>query len=114
MSQVATGASAPQTKPTPIGCALLRGLIAGKPRSYQDREGNRAWATLLKLPAPDQYSSAQTVEVNSRAQLGSAGQEIEVLVRVGGSSRPFKYTDKDTGEPRQGLEVNIRLVQVEA
>lgn len=55
--------------------------------------------TKITTPSPDAYSRPQTVEIRSRAVLGQRGEEVTVLAKLGGYSRkPFKSTDKETGE----------------
>jgi hypothetical protein len=70
--------------------------------------------TLLTLPAPDEYSSAQTVELRSRlSKLGEIGDEVTVIARVGGFRRSYDQTDSETGEIRKVQTANLTLDVVE-
>lgn len=92
-----------------VNVAHLVGRVASKPRQFTGKDGARLYATLLTLPAPDEYSSAATVEVRSVERLGEVGDEWRGDVRIGGSARSFTYKDKDTGESKRGTEVSIWL-----
>ena len=59
------------------------------------------WTTLVRLPAPDQYSTPATVELVSNHFLGNEGDMlIDVVCSVGGRYRSYPVTDKGTGEIR--------------
>ncbi|MEM7504706.1 MAG: single-stranded DNA-binding protein [Pseudomonadota bacterium] len=51
---------------------------------------NGRFKTLIRTPAPDQYTPPQTVLVYSQSQLGHVGSEIEVRCAVGGRSRTYQ------------------------
>lgn len=106
-----TGTQAPVS--LPLYCVALAGKLVGKPRTYTDRDGRKMYAHLVRLPAPDEWSSASTVEVQARENLGADGDAVRLIARVSGTARPFVYTDKDSGEKRQGQDVTIRLTVVE-
>lgn len=111
MAHEPAGSLAPAN--VPEGVARLTGKVASKPRTYRDREGTQHFATLLKLPARDEFSSASTIEVQSRQRLGEVGDVVYVDVRISGTARPFTYTDRASGEQRSGTDVTIRLTVVE-
>lgn len=70
--------------------------------------------TRILTPAEDQYSRPQTLRIRSKRSLGSKGDEINVLVRLGGYTRaPFKTTDKETGEVLMVKPVDHTLDAVE-
>lgn len=72
---------------------LIRGRLE-KSRSYEGKRYSQ-----IITPAPDAYSRPQIVEVRSKARLGEIGDEITVKCVLGGFSRkPYKVTDKQTGE----------------
>ncbi|MBS7350604.1 MAG: single-stranded DNA-binding protein [Comamonas sp.] len=65
-------------------------------------------------PASDLYSRPQVVEIRSRASVGAKGDEIKALCTLGGFTRkPFRYTDKETGEVLQVTPVDMTLDLVE-
>lgn len=57
----------------------------------------RAFMHLVKLPAPDQYSSPAAVSIKSREKLGSEGDDFNGQVQVGGYGRTYQQTDEETG-----------------
>lgn len=74
---------------------LLRGRLASH-RRYE-----KAWYSMLQLPAADEYSRPEVVEVRSTDRLGEPGDMIDVRCMVGGyNKRPYRFTDKETGESR--------------
>jgi len=99
-----SASASPQTAVVP-NVATLRGRIVAKARQFSTRDGVRQYATLLRLPALDEFSSAATVEVRSSERLGEPGDTWTGRVTIGGSARSFSYKDKSSGEPRNGVEV---------
>jgi hypothetical protein len=78
------------------------------------RHGEHRYTRIL-TPAPDAYSRPQTIEVRSKGQLGARGEEVTVVATLGGYTRkPFKSTDKETGEITMVTPVDITLDAVEA
>lgn len=87
-------------------------LVRGRIDASRTHEKTRY--TRIVTPAPDPYSRPQTVEVRSRGQLGSKGEEVTVLAQLGGYTRkPFRSTDKDTGETSMVTPVDLTLDAVE-
>lgn len=79
----------------------------------QRRHGAVRYTRIL-TPAPDAYSRPQTIEVRSKGQLGSTGDEVTVLATLGGYTRkPFRSTDKETGETAMVTPVDMTLDAVE-
>ena len=71
--------------------------------------------TRIVTPAPDPYSRPQTIEVRSKGQLGGKGEEVTVVAQLGGFTRkPYRSTDKDTGEVTMVTPVDLTLDAVEA
>lgn len=58
--------------------------------------------TLMRLPAPDSYSSPQTVEVRGE-RFGQVGEEVAVIVSLGGYPRTYE-TRGDHGEPGESVK----------
>ncbi len=87
---------------------LVKGKIDAQRRFGQVRY------TRIVTPAPDPYSRPQTVELRSKGQLGSTGDEVAVQARLGGFTRkPYRVTDKDTGETSMVTPVDLTLDAVE-
>lgn len=105
-------AQVPQVGPAPanhVNTALVRGKLAGKPRRYSDRDGVVWFAHLVRLPAADEYSSAQTIEVHAEGQpLGQPDDPWQGRVKLGGAARSFTYTDAQ-GDKAKGIDCRIRL-----
>lgn len=78
------------------------------------RRHESTWYTRMLTPAPDAYSRPQVVEIRSKQKLGEVGDEANVLAKLGGYTRkPFKSTDKDTGEITMVTPVDLTLDAVE-
>ena len=77
--------------------AILNGRIANV-RRIQTKSGPQ-FVHVVKLPAPDQFTSPQTVELRGLKRMGGVGDDlVGVRVRIGGYGRSYKVTDADTGE----------------
>jgi hypothetical protein len=72
-------------------------LVKGRIEKSRLYEGKRY--SQIITPAPDAYSRPQIVEVRSKSRLGDVGDEVTVACVLGGFSRkPYRVTDKQTGE----------------
>lgn len=90
----------------------LQVLVKGKVEFSRRFDGKRY--TRIITPAADAYSRPQVVEVRSVAKLGDVGDETEVSCRLGGYTRkPFRFTDKETGETSMVTPVDLTLDAVE-
>jgi hypothetical protein len=90
----------------------LQVLVKGKVEASRRFDGKRY--TRIITPAADAYSRPQVVEVRSVAKLGDVGDETEVTCRLGGYTRkPFRTTDKETGETSMVTPVDLTLEAVE-
>jgi hypothetical protein len=88
-----------------------KALISGRIdycRRYETNQGESRYEQRVILPAPDNFSTPQVVLVESRAKLGNSGEEIKVVVSIGGYRDQYK--DK-AGE--QILTARVKLVAVE-
>lgn len=87
---------------------LIRGRIE-KSRLYEGKRYSQ-----IITPAPDAYSRPQVVEIRSKTRLGETGDEVTVMCTLGGFSRkPYKVTDKNTGEVVTVTPVDHTLDAVE-
>lgn len=87
-------------------------LVKGRVES--SRRHNDARYTRIATPSPDPYSRPQIVELRSKSVIGQRGDEVAVTGKLGGyTGKPFKFTDKETGEIVQGQSVTMTLDLVE-
>ena len=106
MNAVATpAATTAKTIPMQV---LVRGRIDAV------RRHDKTIYTRIITPAPDPYSRPQTVEIRSKQRLGQPGDEVAQLATLGGYARkPFRSTDKETGETTMVTPVDMTLDAVE-
>lgn len=87
-------------------------LVRGRIDAKRSHDGTRY--TRILTPAPDAYSRPQTVEVRSKSNLGDRGEEVSVHCKLGGYTRkPFRTTDKETGETAMVTPVDLTLDAIE-
>lgn len=97
--------------PPVLGVALIAGRIVGQ-RAIKTQEG-RLFLTLLKLAAPDEFTSPQTIEVRSREALGDKDTTWRGRVSIGGFGRSYDgKADPETGEIRSVRTAENRLTVV--
>jgi len=105
----------PQTLPTSSTARALPPLtvlVTGKVEAARRYE-NKVYTRILS-PAPDPYSRPQVVEVRSNARIGQRDEEISVTARLGGFTRkPYRVTDRETGEQTSITPVDHTLDLVE-
>jgi hypothetical protein len=90
----------------------LQVLVKGKVEASRRFDGKRY--TRIITPAADAYSRPQVVEVRSVSKLGDLGDETEITCRLGGYTRkPYRTTDKETGETSMVTPVDLTLDAVE-
>lgn len=94
--------------PTSSKLVPMQVLIKGKVEASRRFDSKRF--TRIITPAADAYSRPQVVEVRSMGKLADVGDETEVVCRLGGYTRkPYRVTDKDTGETSMVTPVDITL-----
>lgn len=100
--------------PTPINAGIraqikpMEVTISGRIEEVQRFEG--IYATRIITPAPDEYSSPQNVKVRSKTRIGSRDELVTITARLGGYKRkPFKATDKESGEIVNVIPVDMTL-----
>lgn len=89
-------------KPLPANQTILRGRVV------EIKKNDSGCFTAIALPAPDQYSHPQTVEVRSRSIIGRPQEDITVRVVVGGFRRGYK--DKN-GEQQYATNNTLNAVE---
>ncbi|MBC8950722.1 DNA-binding protein G5P [Xenorhabdus sp. TS4] len=92
---------------------LFHTVISGKVIRINSSNDGYVFTTII-LPAPDPYSKPPVVKVRSRRKLASIDSEVtELVCRISGFERSFKYHDKQTGQPSVGYNVEMFLDLVE-
>jgi hypothetical protein len=95
---------------TPLGAkiATMEVSIAGKVLRVRRHEAFTY--TTVVTPAADSYSKPSIVEVRSKARFAERDEETTFRARLGGyEGRSYRVTDKDTGEQKQLVPVNMFL-----
>lgn len=64
--------------------AIKFGVVQFKGRVSGVRKAGQFVYTLCKLPAPDEYSSPSTVEIQSKNRFASVGDDFQVSAAVAG------------------------------
>ncbi len=106
---MSTAAAAPADGKMKVMQVMIRGRIDAS------RTHEKTRYTRIVTPAPDPYSRPQTVEIRSKSQLGAKGEEVTVLAQLGGFTRkPFRSTDKESGEITLVTPVDLTLDAIEA
>jgi hypothetical protein len=100
--------AAPQVPPL---VAAVKGRVFAA-RRIQTKNGPQV-ITILKLAAPDEYSSPQTIELRSAQRLADNGQDWSGRVRIGGYGRQYQATDPETGEKRTVQTADNSLTVIE-
>ncbi|HGJ5882994.1 DNA-binding protein G5P [Arsenophonus sp.] len=88
---------------------LYQTVISGKVTRVSTSNDGHVYTTVI-LPAPDPYSKPPVVKIRSKRRLGAIDSEINELVcRISGFERSFRYHDKQTGQPLTGHNVEMFL-----
>ncbi|MDL2337080.1 MAG: hypothetical protein QFE16_04485 [Pseudomonadota bacterium] len=102
---------ATSAKEIPAGTAYIVGRVERSTRNT-GRDGTY-YTTLIKTPAPDEFSSPSTLEVTSPEQLGAKGDSVRVKVRIFGYSRSYNTKpsrDYPEGEVRYTADNRLEVV----
>lgn len=81
--------------------------VAGKLVSV--RKAGSVFEHIIKMAAPDPYSSPATISVMAQTRLGQAEDEVKVRCRLTGYGRTYKSTDQETGEVRNVKTADNKL-----
>lgn len=91
---------------------LMEVTVKGKIDAARRHE-NKHYTRMI-TPAADAYSRPQVVEIRSNTKLGQRDDEITIDCKLGGYTRkPFRSTDKDTGETSMVTPVDMTLDAIE-
>lgn len=105
---MATATSSPTSLPVRPMEVLVKGKVT------HTRRHEKKFYTTITIPAADEYSSPQLVEVRSSSRVGDVDELVSIRARLGGyAGRPFKATDRETGEIRTVRQVQHTVDLVE-
>lgn len=76
--------------------ALVRGRIFS--RRVQQTKNGRQHVTVLKLPAVDEFTAPQSIELRSKGALGDVGDMFAGKVQLGGYGRSYQADDGEGGK----------------
>lgn len=100
--------STAEAKPQQAQIVPMRVFVRGRVDGTRLHDKTRY--TRILTPAPDPYSRPQIVEVRSKSSIGAKGDDVNIWAILGGFTRkPFKTTDKDTGEILSVTPVDMTL-----
>lgn len=86
--------------------------VVGKVTRVRRYEKN--FFTTVICPAKDEYSKPQVVEIRSNARFADTEDKCDVTAEVGGyEGRAYQVTDRETGERKNLIPVNLYLDLVE-
>lgn len=87
------------TKSVPASPVLATCLLAGRIASRRriQTQAGPVYLTVVKLPAVDEYTAPQTVELRSAEPLGEVGSTWRGKVQIGGYPRSYQVDDELTG-----------------
>lgn len=111
MAEPAVAKMPNKTYSLPVGEVHLTGRITFR-RKVKTQEGS-IWLSILKLPAIDQFSHPDTVEVRSREALGEIGADWSGRVRVGGFPRSYDSKPDADGVIHVVKTAQVNLTAVE-
>lgn len=81
-------------------------VIVGRVREI--RRSDNATYTVVVLPAPDEYTQPQTIEIVSRSMIGRPQEDVTCKVSINGYAKKFQRKDGT-----DGLSVTVRLQAIE-
>jgi len=83
-----------ENKVTDLGSPIpkLNGVVEITGKVEEAREHNEKYYTRIIMPAPDEFSKPQTVEIRSNSKIGKFEEVITVDCQLGG----FKRTSNGT------------------
>lgn len=90
-----------------LNVATVAGRIDGS------RMSDGVTYTKMTLPAADEYSSPQRIEIRSKRSLGRQGETVQVGVRIGGWVRKFDRKPDRDGVVDKGEDIRITLHAIE-
>lgn len=96
------------TENTPAKPVFNIVTVHGRVEEVQRFEG--VYRTRMICPSADNFTSPQKIIIRSKTRLGSRDEMVTATCRLGGYQRkPFRATDKETGESVSVTPVDMTL-----
>lgn len=91
------------------GCVLVVG------KTTRIRKYEKFFYTTVICPAKDEYSKPAVVEIRSKARFADIDDKVSVDCEIGGyEGKPYTITDRESGERKTLVPVNIFLDAIES
>jgi len=94
----------------PSAVKPLHTLVAGRIRHVRRidaRDGGVRYISRIVMPAPDEFSHPQTVDVVSEARVGQPEEDVKLICHINSFRRTFEKKDGTPGD-----EIKLSLVAV--
>jgi hypothetical protein len=90
--------------------SLKNGQVQITGKVTRTRRYERHYYTTLVMPAKDEYSKPSYVEVRSVERIGEVDDKVTAVCELGGyEGKAYQVTDRDTGERKTLVPVNLFL-----
>lgn len=100
------------TQLTPRSTPILQTMVSGRVESVRTYDGK--CYTTVTCPAKDAFSMPSVIEISSAKRFVEVGQDLAPRAcTISGYIKPFKYTDQNTGEVKDGRKANVYFELIE-
>lgn len=98
----------------PLGSKVVSLEVTVVGKCLRVRRHEQFTYTTIICPAKDEYSRPQVVEIRSKARFADREEPVTARAMLGGyEGKAYAVVDKETGERRQLVPVNLYLDLVE-
>lgn len=98
----------------PLGSKVVPLEVTVVGKCLRVRRHEQFTYTTIICPAKDEYSRPQVVEIRSKARFADREEPVTARAMLGGyEGKAYAVVDKETGERRQLVPVNLYLDLVE-
>ena len=98
----------------PLGAKVVPLEVTVVGKCLRVRRHEQFTYTTIICPAKDEYSRPQVVEIRSKARFADRDEPVTARALLGGyEGKAYAVVDKETGERRQLVPVNLYLDLVE-
>lgn len=97
-----------------FGGALKPGVVAIVGKVTRVRRYEKFYYTTVICPAKDEYSKPSIIEIRSNSRFADSEEKVSCQAEIGGyEGKAYSVTDRETGERKTLVPVNIFLDLVE-